>query len=120
MDENKINELEKNQKIIIESIKGLYENQQIINEKINGILSILDNVNKNYNESKDLINNVFANYCSLDSSIKSLLNKSADVEIQLQNSNEQYDSLSSSISDVIGHIDNLSRSFNQFKVYSEI
>ena len=112
--------IQNNQQIIINAIKGLFENQQIINEKVNGVLTVLDSINKNCFETKEFFNNISLNFTNIDSSIRTLLNKSSDVEIQLQNSSEQYDSISNTLSEIINHVDNVNRSFNQFKLYSEI
>lgn len=111
----------KNQEVepIIQSIKGLYENQNIINEKLNAILMIQEELDKKMTVIHGIESQLYNLSINLNK-IDVLTNKMSDIEILLQNTSSDHDTINSSIADTINHIDSLSRSFQQWKIYSEI
>lgn len=108
-----------NLKMIIQAINGLYENQKVINEKLNAVLMVQDELNKKITQTQDIESQLYNLSINLNK-LDFLKNKMSDIEISLQNTSSDHDNISNSITDVMNHIDSLSRSFQQWKVYSEI
>ena len=106
-------------KMIVQAINGLYENQKVINEKLNAILMLHDELNKKIAQAQEIESQLYNLSINLNK-LDFLKNKMSDIEITLQNTSSDHDNISNSITEVMNHIDSLSRSFQQWKFYSEI
>lgn len=106
-------------KMIVQAINGLYENQKVINEKLNAILMLHDELNKKIAQAQEIESQLYNLSMNLNK-LDFLKNKMSDIEITLQNTSSDHDNISNSITEVMNHIDSLSRSFQQWKFYSEI
>lgn len=102
------------------SLSGLYTNQHIINEKVDSLLTICAKNFEYINEMKQSFNQQIQHINMLTSKVSELLNKLSDMEIQMQNSNGDHDTITNSIQDVVLQIDDLKRTIAQWKIYSDI
>lgn len=105
---------------INQSISGLYTNQNILNEKIDSLLTICAKNFEFTNEIKQTFNQQILQFNALVSKVDSLVNKLSDMEIQMQNSNGDHDTITSSIQDVMLQVDDVKHTIAQWKIYSDI
>lgn len=105
---------------IINGLGVLAENQNRINLKVDSILEIVANhANKNY-EMQNVVNQQSMQINTLTNQLNNLTNQMSDIQIQLQNSSGDTHEIVNSINNVNMQIDDLKRSFEQWKVYSSL
>lgn len=105
---------------LIEAINGLYKNQEILNAKLDGILTAVELMSKAEAKILETSTNIFQNSIIIREDLKGLKNQSADVQIMIQNSNGDHDSIVEAIRDTSVKIDELKMQFNEWKIYSEL